>query len=119
MSISQFELFAKLEQELRDALNAPPPPPVNKTALKKLRKKELARGKFKPELPPRPPVAHVVVSCRKPWGGKLEVIDYTHTNCSMFEAEIVVDQMIRARKLIKHVVLNRELCEPTSNRINQ
>lgn len=108
----KFAMFAELEKQLRDALNAPPPPRVNKTALKKLNKKALQRKRaFQTIEIFRPPVAYVRVSCRKPWGGKLEYIDYYHTNCSLFEAELEVDRIIRANNWVKHCVLYREVRE--------
>lgn len=112
MTGNKFAMYAELEEQLRVALNgvAPVGPELTKTARRKLLKAE----RHKPKVVHRPLVrsfAHVIVTCRHPWGGMPQKIDYKHTNCSVFEAEMVVNKMIASRNMILHVVLKREVCD--------
>lgn len=113
MSMSQFALFAELEDQLRAALNAPElvsGPTMTKTALKKLAK----AGRRKATVVQRPlrrSFAHIILTASKPWGGKLVRIDYQHTSCSMFEAQLAVDKMLRAQNLVFHALIKKEVCE--------
>lgn len=108
-----FHAFAEVEEQLRAEIEAfmnSPARTMTKTARRKLQKTELARKKFV-HRPLLRQFAHIVLSCRKPWGGNPVKIDYQHTNCSMFEAELIVERMVREQNLVLPVVLKKEICE--------
>lgn len=108
-----FHQFADLEEQLRAEIAAfenSPERTMTKTARRKLHKAELARKKFV-HRPLLRQFARIELTCRKPWGGTVIRIDYEHTNCSLFEAQLAVDRMLRERNLIMHALLNKEICE--------
>lgn len=108
----KFAMYAELEEQLRAALNGVEPvgPELTKTARRKL----LKASRHKPKVVHRPlarSFAHIIVTCRHPWGGLPVKIDYKHTNCSMFEAQLAVERQIKERGMELHVYLKKEVCE--------
>lgn len=71
---------------------------------------------FNPKSAPKPvqieraATAHIVVAGSPVWGGRLVEVDYKHHNCSLFEAELEVNKILRSRKLTLHAVLKKEVC---------
>jgi hypothetical protein len=117
-NIERFAKFAELEEQLRAALNGEVDlgadvPRLTKTAQKKLAKAALKRRTVV-HRPLVRSVAHIVVSCRNLWGGLPIKIDYVHTNCSLFEAQMAVDRMISKQGLIFHALLKKEVCDVES-----
>lgn len=116
MSHDKFAQFAEIEEQLRMALNGElevnsSGPVITKTAARKLAKAARKKRVTFVHQPLARSFAHIVITARKPWGGRLVRIDYTHTNCSLFEAQLKVDRMIADQHLVFHALLKKEVCE--------
>lgn len=69
-----------------------------------------SKPKPKPVQIERAATAHIIVAGSPAWGGHLVEVDYKHYNCSLFEAELEVNKILRSRKLTLHAVLKKEVC---------
>lgn len=106
----RFSQYAELEEQLRAALNANVVvgPELTKTAIKKLAKEARRRPKAV-HMPLQRAHARIVVAARKKWGGNVVHVEYNHTNCSMFEAELKINRMLEADQLVFHALIQKEV----------